>query len=153
LYNRSISDKRRFENTLDTMPKLCITTSPLVFDRGLVAADNMKYLSDKQCLFATPMPLDLVEARRLVDAVKNSIQCAANRLDEQKGFPTSCDSVVYGSKMKAHVYYDPENRVADEETLFARVTRLRDDLEKMARTKRATKNVPTCLIFNKMMRE
>jgi len=139
LYNGSISDKSRFENTLETMSKLGMTNSRLVFDRGFVAADNMKFLNDRQCLFATAMPLELVEARRLVDAVKNSIQCAANRLDEQKVFATSCDSIVYGFKMKAHVYYDPEKRVADEEALFARVTRLRDELEKMARTKRATK--------------
>jgi len=138
LYSGSISDKSRIDLTLDALSKLGLTDCRFVFDRRFISAGNIRFLSEKHCQFVAAMPHELMEAERLIDAVTSSVRCSAPPLDGHHVHVTSCDSVVFGFKMKAHVYFDSEKQAMDREALQARVDGLRDELEEIARKRRVT---------------
>ena len=139
LYNGSISDKGHLPFMMAGAEKLGITNTRFVLDRGFVTEDNLKYMEDNKYLFVTAFPQHLLESKRLIDANKGSIRRSANRVGAHGVYALPIDIDIYGFKMKAHIYFDPEKQALDEKALYAHIDRLGADLEKMGKTKRVTK--------------
>jgi transposase len=139
MYSGSISDKSHLVFMMADAKRLGIANTRFVLDRGFVSEGNLKHMKDKGYLFITAFPQHLLEAKRLVDACKSDIRKAANRIGTFGVYALSTDTEVYGFKMKAHIYFDPEKQALDEKELYAHVEKLKTDLEKMGKTKRATK--------------
>jgi transposase len=139
MYSGSIPDKGRLAFMMLEAGKLGISNARFVMDCGFVMEDNLRYMQNNEYLFITALPRNFLEMNRIVDSCKNNIRKAANWISGFEVYGLPYDTEIYGIKMKAHVYFDAHKQALDEKELYARIGRLATDLEKMSRTKRATK--------------
>ena len=139
IYSGSIVDKSYLVFMLENTSRLGINKVRFVMDCGFVTEDNVVYMAEKKYSFIAPFPSDRVEAAAIIDAQGQSIRKAANRIREFDIYGTSIDYDLYGVRMKIHIFFDPEKQNLDEKELYARVTRLSEELAKMSKAKRVTK--------------
>jgi transposase len=139
IYSGSITDKSYLIFMLENTERLGINKVRFVMDRGFETQDNIVYMVEKGYSFIIPFPLDRVEAAVFIDANRQSIRKAANRIHEFDVYGTSFEYKLYDVFMKVHVFFDPEKQNFDEKELYARIARLSQELEKMNNTKRVTK--------------
>jgi transposase len=139
LYNGSITDKSHLPFMMEGASKLGINKVRFVLDRGFVTESNLGYMEQKGHLFVTAFPQHLLEAKKLIDRCKGSIRKANNRVVEFGVYGQSVDIELYGSKLKAHVYFDTEKLTQDEKELYAHIERLEAELGKLGRSKRASR--------------
>jgi transposase len=74
-----------------------------------------------------------------MDAQKGNVRKASRRIVEYKTYGLRVPMELYGIQISARIYYDPGKQAMDEKELYAHIDRLRADLEKMGRAKRATR--------------
>jgi transposase len=139
MYNGSIVDKSHLPCMMASAERLGIKNTRFVFDCGMVTEPNLKYMDNHEHFFVTSFPGHLVDAKAIIDSCKDGIRKSANRIDEFKVYAFPTDIEIYGFQMKAHVYFDTKKQSCDERELYSRIERLRADLEKIGRGKRATK--------------
>jgi transposase len=139
LYSGSVADKSHLVFMMTDAKKLGINNVRFVLDRGFVTEDNLVYMKNEGYAFITAFPGSRLEAVRLMDTEKGNVRKASQRIVEYETYGLRAPMELYGIQISAHIYYDPEKQVLDEKELYARIDRLRADLEKMSRAKRATK--------------
>jgi transposase len=139
MYSGSINDKSYLAFMLENAGRLGINKVRFVMDRGFVTEDNIAYMSQNNYPFIVPFPSARLEAAALIDAHAHSIRKAANRIREFDVYGASFDCELYGIRMKAHIFFDPEKQSVDEKELYSRIARLSAELEKMGKTKRIAK--------------
>jgi transposase len=139
MFSGSIPDKVYMEFMMANAKDMGLRCVCFVLDRGFVTEDNFNYMRESGYSFITAMPGQRLEALRLVDENKGGIRKAANRIDEYEVYGLQCPIELYGRRLQAHIYYDPEKQAFDEKELFARIEKLRAELEKMNKSKRMAK--------------
>ena len=139
LYNGSIPDKSYLEFMMTDANSLGILDACFVLDRAFVTESNFNYMYENGFDFITAMPGNRLEAQRLIDKSKHNIRKSANRISEYGLYGLSHQVQMYGNKLQAHIYYDPEKQAFDEKELYAHIERLRVDLENMNKAKRVSK--------------
>jgi len=139
IYSGSIPDRNYLEFMMAEAKDLGIQNVCFVIDRGFVTEDNFLCMHNMGFTFITAMPGKRLEALRLIDENKQGIRKAANRINEYEVYGLQCPIELYGLELQAHIYYDPEKQVLDEKEMYAYIDRLRAELEKMSKSKRATK--------------
>jgi transposase len=139
MFSGSIPDKVYLEFMMANAKDMGLRCVCFVIDRGFVTEDNFNCMRENGYSFITAMPGQRLEALRLVDENKGRIRKAANRIDEYEVYGLQCPIELYGLQLQAHIYYDPEKQAFDEKELFARIEKLRAELEKMNKSKRLTK--------------
>jgi len=139
LYSGSITDKGHLQFMLDSASKLGVGRARFVLDRGFVTEGNLKHMGREGHTFVTALPQGLLESRRLIDGCRGGIRRAANRIGEFGAYGRAVDVELYGSRLRAHVYFDAEKQAMDERELYAHVERLEGELERLGGAKRATR--------------
>ena len=139
MYSGSINDKSHLPFMLAGAKKLGISNVRFVIDRGFSSEDNLTLMKNKGYLFVTAMPGHWVEAKKIIDQCKNVIRKIANRLSAFDVYVQSFDIELYGFKMKAHVYYDPEKVALDEKEFYSHIEKLTEDLKKINKSGGVTK--------------
>jgi transposase len=139
LYSGSITDKSHLQFMMEGTSKLGISRTRFVLDRGFVSESNLQYMESKGYLFVTAFPQHLLEAKKLIDGCKNSIRKAVNRIEQLGVYGLGVEIKLYGSRLKAHVYFDTEKQALDEKELYAHIERLKKELGKMGRSKKASR--------------
>jgi len=139
LYSGSITDKSHLTFMMTCAQKLGISQVRFVMDRGFVTEENISYMKDKGFLFVTAFPGHWGEAKKIIDRCKSSIRKSANRLSTYEVYAVSEDITLYGFKMRAHIYFEPEKQTLDERELYAHIERLSKDLEKIIKSGGVTK--------------
>ncbi|GHV38561.1 hypothetical protein FACS1894187_17510 [Synergistales bacterium] len=139
IYSGSITDKSYLVFMLENTGRLGIDKVRFVMDRGFVTEDNIVYMAKNDYSFIVPFPMDRVEAAALIEKHGQSIRKAVNRIHEFDIYGAGLDYELYNIPMKAHIFFDPGKQNLDEKELYARITRLSRELEKMKGAKRITK--------------
>jgi hypothetical protein len=139
LYGGSITDKSHLAYMMEGASRLGIRRVRFVLDRGFVSGDNLGYMEKEGHMFVTALPQGLLEARRLIDGCRGGIRKAANRIGRFGVYGRTARIEVCGARLNAHVYFDAEKQAMDERELYAHVERLGAELERMGRSKRATR--------------
>ena len=139
VYSGSITDKSHLKFMMDGAEELGINCVRFVMDRGFVTEDNLLYMAEKELLFVTAFPGNLLEAKRIIDENRGNIRKAINRLSQFDVYAATTDVNLYGLGLKAHIYFDAEKQVMDEKELYAHIDRLEAELVKLGRGKRASK--------------
>ena len=140
MYNGSIADKAYLFTMMENAKILGITNVRYVMDQGFLTGDNLTYMQENEHYFVTALPKHLIESRRLIDESKDMIRKSANRLVDYGIYAVIGETtIIDGCKMTAHIYFDPEKQHQDEKTLFAHIDGLKQDLEKMSKSKPASK--------------
>jgi len=139
LYSGSIIDKVYLEYMMTNARAFGINNVCFVIDRGFVTKDNFIYMHNNNFSFITALPKQRLEALRLIDENKRNIRKVSNWINEYGVYGVKVPVDMYGLNLYAHIYYDPEKQMFDEKELYARVERLRAELEKMSHRKLASK--------------
>jgi transposase len=153
LYSGSIPDKTYMEFMMTKAKDIGIRDVCYVMDRGFVTEDNVKYMYGNDVDFITAMPGARLEALRLIDECKGEIRKTANRIGEYEVYGISRSIELYGSRVQAHIYYDPEKQALDEKELYGHVDKLQAELEKMSRSRRLTKRYTDYFMINEKSKD
>ena len=138
-YSGSITDKSYLAFMMTCAKKLGISNVRFVMDRGFISEENVKYMHDKGYLFVTAFPGHWIEVKKIIDETKNNIRKSVNRLSVFNVYATSVDTDLYGFKMRAHIYFDPEKVPLDEKELYAHIEKLYEGLVKISKSGGITK--------------
>ena len=139
LYSGSIIDKVYLEYMMTNARAFGINNVCFVIDRGFVTKDNFLYMHNNNFSFITALPKQRLEALKLIDENKRNIRKVSNWISEYEVYGIKVPVEMYGLNLYAHIYYDPEKQMFDEKELYARIERLRVELEKMNHKKLASK--------------
>jgi len=143
LYSGSIPDKTYLKFMMTSARDLGITDVCFVMDRGFVTKDNFQFVKEKGYTFVTAMPLHQPSARKLIDENGNEVRTSSNHIAQSNTFGLKLEASLYGMELHAHIYYDTAKQVADENDLFSRINKLREELKKMRKPKTVAKKYKT----------
>jgi transposase len=138
-YSGSINDKNYLPFMLANTQQLGIERVRFVLDRGFVTTDNLSYMHKNGYFYVTSLPSSRTEAIKLIDAYKDSVRRAVNRINEYELYGIPLDFTMNGLSMKAHLYFDPAKQALDELELYAHLERLEAELKKLEKAKRIGK--------------
>ena len=153
LYSGSIPDKTYLEFMMNTSKDLGIRDVCFVMDRGFVTEANIHYMNENRVAFITALPGARLEALRLIDENKGCIRKIANRIGEYEVYGIGQSIELYGVRVKAHIYFDPEKQAIDEKELYAHIGKLQAELEKMSHAKRLTKRYTEYFLIEEKPKE
>jgi transposase len=88
--------------------------------------------------FITAMPGQRLDTLSLIDE-SVGIRKAANRISEYEIYGIQRTIELYGLRLQAHIFFDPEKQAFDEKELYSHIGKLQAELEKMNKSKRVTK--------------
>jgi hypothetical protein len=119
LYNGSIPDVSCLEYMMTNAQDFGIKDVNFVFDCGFLSEDNFFFMTDHQYPFITSLPKHRKEAIQLIDEVKGKMEKNAYRIKDYKVFGVERSVVLFGQKIRAHVYYDPEKKASDIDDIYS----------------------------------
>lgn len=132
VYNGSIPDKSCLSFMSENAKSLGICNVRYVMDRGFMTESNLKYMHDNTMPFIIPMPISMVEARRLVDEYMKEIRIAGNWINKHEIYGHVYRWDLYGFPMHAHLYFSPDKCTDEEKKLHERVEKLAKELESLS---------------------
>jgi len=153
IYSGSISDKSHLVFMMQNTEALGIGKVKFVFDRGFLTEDNLRHMHDNDLPFTVPFPMSRVESAGLIGRESPGIRSAANWIREFELYGRCIDYELYGIKMKAHLFFNPDKCADEEKNLYASIDRLEAELEKMNKSKRVAKRYTDYFVVGKEKNE
>ena len=139
IYSGSVPDKECLDYMMANANEYGIRDVCFVIDRGFVTEDNISSVSDYKYKFITSMPGNLTMAAKLVDGHGHKIRKSANRLSELGIYGVQVPVGIFGYDLQAYIYLDPEKQAQDEKEIYAHIEKLRRELDKTGKSRRAPK--------------
>ena len=130
-YNGSVPDKSCLLFMSENAKSLGISNVRYVMDRGFMTEPNLKYMHNNTMPFIIPMPMSMVEAKRLVDEHMKEIRTAGNWINKHEVYGHAYSFDLYGFPMHAHLYFSPDKCTDEEKKLHERVEKLAKELESL----------------------
>ena len=128
IYSGSIMDVATFRSTVAEMnvikgKKKLI----LVMDKGFYGEKNIEMMMENQCEFLMAVPFSNNWSKELIEKERGKIDRASNFINAQdtpeRGVSRKID--LYGYKLTAHLFYDPEKEVRYRNYLYDFVSYLK----------------------------
>ena len=132
IYPGSIPDKAHLRYMAEDTGLLSCRKVKFVMDRGFYSADNLNYLTGRNCRFIIALPGHLKYCRKLIAKHRNEIvnhsECY---LGTGMPYGKAYEVNELGFRMKVHVYYDPEKAAIDGTNLHAEIAKMEKELSEM----------------------
>jgi transposase len=139
LYNGSVPDKACIKFMMANAINIGINKVCFVIDGCLITEENVNAMFESNYSFITTLPLSRTEAPKLIDKVKNNIALIENWIPEYKMFAVKETIVLYGYKLYAHIYYNPDKQSRDLNEITSKIEKLKEELDDLNSTKYVTK--------------
>ncbi len=132
IYPGSIPDKAHLKYMAEDTGLLSCTKVKFVMDRGFYSADNLRYLTGRNCRFIITLPGSLKYCRELIakhrDEIVNRSECY---LGAGKPYGKVYESNELDFRMNIHLYYDPDKAAQDGRMLHEEIARMEKELSEM----------------------
>ena len=132
IYPGSIPDKAHLKYMAEDTGVLSSKKTKFVMDRGFYSADNLRYLTEKNCRFVIALPGNLKYITELVAKKGNElINRSEYKLGTELPYGKAYDVTELGFRMRVHLYYDPLKAANDSAALFRTVEKMEKELAEM----------------------
>lgn len=132
IYPGSIPDKAHLRYMAEDTGVLSSKKTKFVMDRGFYSADNLRYLTEKNCRFVIALPGNLKYVTELVEKKgKELINRSEYKLGAELPYGKAYDVTELGFRMRVHLYYDPLKAANDSAALFRTVEKMEKELSEM----------------------
>jgi transposase len=139
LYNGSVPDKACIKFMMANAIDIGINKVCFVIDGCLITEENVNVMFESDYAFITTLSLSRTDAPILIDQVKNNIAVIENWVPEYKMFAVKQAITLYGYKLYAHIYYNPDKQARDLNEITSKIEKLDKELDKLNNTRYVTK--------------
>ena len=134
IYPGSIPDKAHLRYMAEDTGVLSSKKTKFVMDRGFYSADNLRYLTEKNCRFVIALPGSLKYVAELIEKKRAElINRSEYKLGAELPYGKAYDVTELGFRMRVHLYYDPLKAANDSAALFRDVEKMEKELSEMER--------------------
>lgn len=132
IYPGSIPDKAHLKYMAEDTDVLSSKKTKFVMDRGFYSADNLRYLTEKNCRFVIALPGSLKYLTELIEKKGlELINHSEYKLGAELPYGKAYDVTDLGFRMRVHLYYDPLKAANDSAALFRDVDKMEKELSEM----------------------
>ena len=132
IYPGSIPDKTHLKYMTEDTGVISGKKARFVMDRGFYSAENLRFLTGRNCRFIIALPISLKYCRDLIEKhrgeIVNHYECS---LGTGKPYGKEYESTELGFRMKIHLFYDSDKAARDAETVRIEVEKMEAELREM----------------------
>jgi transposase len=137
-YNGSIPDVSCLKFMMIDAGDMGIKNVCFTMDRGFVSEENINFMFENNYSFITSLPSNKNEYKALIDDVKANIDDHKNLLNGFGVYGIQIETVIYGQKLQAYVYYSLERNFYERQVLLSKIDRYQKELTTITNSKGVT---------------
>jgi transposase len=138
IYNGSVPDKSCLKYMMMNAGDIGINNACFVMDRGFETADNYQFMYENDYSFITAMTSKRIEATKLIDKHKRTIEKSQNWINKYKVFAVKESISMDGQKLYAHIYFDLQRKAQEAAEVYSHIEKLDKELETINNKKYVT---------------